>query len=103
MTKRVVGPPRPSYHQRRREREEFRQLKARVDANPSPELTAYRERNRRGAHANLARRKIAHKRSDPLAPIRRLTPSQFAAIRPGLQDEARRLGLAPLPDVSDLF
>ena len=86
----------PTARQLRRYREEFKALKARVNANPSPQMAAYRAANRKGAHANLARRKLAHKRSDPLAPVRRLTPSQFAAIRPELQEEARRLGLEPL-------
>jgi hypothetical protein len=94
MTKRLRGPPRPKFHQRRRERAEF---KARKESIPlSPLRALYMATNRKEQL-----RQPGETQDRPVVGWRRsrrpLTQPQFDAIRPGLQQQAIELGLAPAP------
>lgn len=88
---------------------ERRELLAKIEADRLARRAAHaglavarrRERNRRGNRAGYARRKIARARARLDDFPKRLTPAQFAAIRPALQQEATALGIAPR-DVSTL-
>jgi hypothetical protein len=100
VTRRVIGPPRPKFHERRREREAFKTRKESIPL--SPQRAAYMAQNRKNGAANLARRKIARFLAGDDS-VRPLTASQFAAIRPGLQQQAIELGLYTPAELQDIW
>jgi hypothetical protein len=100
MTKRVIGPPRPKFHQRRREREAFKDRKESIPL--SPQRALYQEMNRRSARANLGRGKIrlAQRGGD----LRPLTQLQYDALNEKWRALAVELGLQPVPaELQDIW